>query len=565
MISPVIPKAGHKPRRVAGRCHERILVWCLTLLPLFIRCAMNKDARMRASHICPAWRTRVRWQLALFLAISFIRPVSCPAPLVWKPGEGWVYENGKTGKDAWIKTRAADQTNSIMPKTRITTFSLGKLPVTADEGRPLVSPDCRHVAYRVLRAGKCRVSLDGVEGEPYEKVSKPFFSPDGKHLAYLATKGFERQTVVVDGKEGRECEFVATNSLTFSPDSLRVAFASVPPRSTNVWVVLGGTEGAQFHSICEAVGDQPLLFSPDGKRLAYGATRITDGGNLAYFVVVDGDQPKIYPTKGVPGVAGFSPDSRQVAWLEEIGAKKRVVVDGKAGKEYDAVGACFRFSPDGSHTAYPVEQAGRWKVVLDDREGPAFDAVTDRLVFSADSRQLAFAAKRGDKQFVVQDGREGSQYDRVGTPVFSPDGQHLAYFAQRGSRHFVVRDGHESPPCDNLGMAPVFSPDGMHLAYAAQQGDNWRFILDGKPGREYDKPLRGWLCFSPDSKHLAYGADRRKKIVVVLDEQELCEYEGAGMGTLIFDGPGLLRCVIHHMDEQFNWELLRLEISLAQE
>ena len=50
-----------------------------------------------------------RWflRLALALAVLLAWPTPCPAPLVYRPGEGWVYEPVGGGK--WRKTRAKDQ------------------------------------------------------------------------------------------------------------------------------------------------------------------------------------------------------------------------------------------------------------------------------------------------------------------------------------------------------------------------------------------------------------------------------------------------------------------------
>lgn len=51
-----------------------------------------------------------RWtpRVALILLCLVAFPYTCPAPLIYKPGEGWIYESvGSTGE--WQKTRAKDQ------------------------------------------------------------------------------------------------------------------------------------------------------------------------------------------------------------------------------------------------------------------------------------------------------------------------------------------------------------------------------------------------------------------------------------------------------------------------
>ncbi len=48
------------------------------------------------------------WRVAAVLAALFFFPSECPAPLVYRPGEGWTYEApGTEGK--WTRTRAKDQ------------------------------------------------------------------------------------------------------------------------------------------------------------------------------------------------------------------------------------------------------------------------------------------------------------------------------------------------------------------------------------------------------------------------------------------------------------------------
>lgn len=49
-----------------------------------------------------------RWLFAILLAVIVALPLTCPAPLTYRPGEGWVYESvGGGGK--WVRTRAKDQ------------------------------------------------------------------------------------------------------------------------------------------------------------------------------------------------------------------------------------------------------------------------------------------------------------------------------------------------------------------------------------------------------------------------------------------------------------------------
>ena len=50
-----------------------------------------------------------RWAILLGIAmlLTLSIPIRCPAPLVYRPGEGWTYE--PVGGSKWERTRAADQ------------------------------------------------------------------------------------------------------------------------------------------------------------------------------------------------------------------------------------------------------------------------------------------------------------------------------------------------------------------------------------------------------------------------------------------------------------------------
>lgn len=184
-------------------------------------------------------------------------------------------------------------------------------------------------------------------------------------------------------------------------------------------------------------------------------------------------------------------------------------------------------------------------------------------LFSGDGRRLAYIAIRENKYFVVLDGQESKEYDGVNLHSlrFSRDGKHFAYVAVRDRKHFVVRDVQEGKAYDGGLDTIFFSPDDRHLAYAVETGAHTRWVLDDRECREYDSMANNWACFSPDSKHFAYGAIRASKVVLVVDEQELGDYYG-NLGTLGFDGPGLLRGVASRMDEKFDLEIVRLEVEM---
>lgn len=152
--------------------------------------------------------------------------------------------------------------------------------------------------------------IDGEEQKEYDQVFSFSFSPDGKHWAYGVETGGQ-QFYMVDGVPGKVYDQIAGNSFSWSPDGLRNAYAAI--KEKKVIVVADGKETA-VNNKGGVVSDEASrpVFSTDGKHIAFAATS---------------------------------------------GGKSRVIVDGKAQKEFEKiVGDTIRFSPDGARLAYLAAQ-----------------------------------------------------------------------------------------------------------------------------------------------------------------------------------------------------------------
>lgn len=90
----------------------------------------------------------------------------------------------------------------------------------------VTSPDCRHVAYvAILADDRQAVVVDGKEGKPYFGfgVGSLTFSPDSQRLAYWADLGYqEAWRVVIDAEEGK----TITSRRQVASASVRTAGAS---------------------------------------------------------------------------------------------------------------------------------------------------------------------------------------------------------------------------------------------------------------------------------------------------------------------------------------------------
>jgi Tol biopolymer transport system component len=178
----------------------------------------------------------------------------------------------------------------------------------------------------------------------------------------------------------------------------------------------------------------------------------------------------------------LSQDGKRVAYFARDGTKSRAIIDGSAGKGFDAV-ANLAFSPDGKHVAYVAWQAKKWRVVLDGKEGAEYDAIGKRgVVFSLDGRRTAYQAQRGDKQFIVLDGVAGAEYEVAGVPVFSPDGNTVAHIARTGGKWHVVVNGAKGKACDGFvrGSRLVFDSNRSLHALAVRNQQLYRIDIQVK-------------------------------------------------------------------------------------
>ncbi len=306
------------------------------------------------------------------------------------------------------------------------------------------------------------------------------------------------------------------------------------------------TKETPFGKRHNAVNDD-FFFSPDGKRLAYWAW--TPPTKSKMFVVVNGVAGKPYdyvelskPRSGTvpPGEISFSPDSRHMAYRGHRGDEWMVVRDGKEEKLYTEkhneyenndgtdVIADIEWSPDSRHLAYRARRGNKWIVVSDGKEGKLFDWIADDdLHFSADSKRLAYLAARGESYFIVVD--DGASV-RESTYRPAAAGKRMVRVLQRGEKELVVLDGRPGKTYDRIfkytgshETSIHFSPNGRHVAYVAEIGEKQLVVLDGKEGKMYDRVDE--LRFSPDSSRFAYvatvvSAAKGYQYFVVLDGQE---------------------------------------------
>lgn len=251
-----------------------------------------------------------------------------------------------------------------------------------------------------------------------------------------------------------------------------------------------------------------LLISPDMSKVAYILEKRLGLFKRKFCIVIDGKEGKQYDAIGQ---ITFSPDSKHTAYRAINGKRQLLILDDEEVIEYSGIGSPI-FSPDGKHLAYCAEDGDKWFVIIDGKEGKRYSGGDYRIVFSPDSKHFAYGAVLDDKKIIVFDGMESGVYDGIdaGSLTFSPDGQRFAFAVREKNKWLWIIDGQKCKMHDELSHL-AFSPDSAHYAYMAadeQLGYGYRgFItVDGEEGYHYDRVGAMKPVFSPDSKHVAYVA-----------------------------------------------------------
>lgn len=275
------------------------------------------------------------------------------------------------------------------------------------------------------------------------------FSDNGESLAYLASGRSGMYYLVKDNVpwKFRSRSFVR-GLLEFSPDSTRVAYGAIvesPNAQINKQIVVVDDEWTS--QPYDFIGRDSITFSPDSKRLAFSAFL---GDQV--FAVVDG-KPWMNFDSFVNNSLKFSPDSLRFAYIAIEDGMHRVVVDRSVWRAYDSSGEnTLTFSPNSERLAYVALDGGQAFVVADGNEWDRYDSFgSGGLLFSPNNVHLAYFAiehrEDGDEVFfVVKDNIAWAPYQSADTSTirFSEDSESLAYLAIQGPNGFVVEDDSEA-------------------------------------------------------------------------------------------------------------------------
>jgi hypothetical protein len=304
------------------------------------------------------------------------------------------------------------------------------------------SPDYQRIAVAAFLREGWTWMVDGVPGPTYEVLSDLSFSPDGKHYAFAGTdskpamfgKTKTTGSLVIDGKvsqtydgkgfgggwQGAFADYrIATGVRSLRPDFHGLSDPDYAEDGNLVYaarrgeddvvVFYQGEPGPKFEDLVS-----PIVVTGKGLHLGYVVKRGDD-----FVEVKDQKFGKTFPGKRSASYVSMimlTHDGARLAYEIVRGgnafkegytqrALRRVVIDGKADAEFDALGVSgLEFNSDGKHYVYEVKGAAgdRDQVVIDGMEGKLYDVVFRNSTKFIQDDTVEFIAKDGSKFFRVR-------------------------------------------------------------------------------------------------------------------------------------------------------------------
>jgi Tol biopolymer transport system component len=230
----------------------------------------------------PAWVPVLASATLGYAVLTFMTQFA--QPLVW-PEASADFSRVVDGGDVYVMDADGSHQTRL---TRAAGTSAGQ-PTWSADGRLAYSTSRprEHAGGLVMAQADGTAPVSLAENRAGWFAARPAWSPDGKWIAFVGTaEGQGAHVSVLDPATRAQRQLtsmavVRWSSLTWSPDSQRLAFAA--ERGADVWVYEVGLDGGEPTPLVE--GFSPA-WSPDGTRLAFGSERT--GALEVFSARVDG-------------------------------------------------------------------------------------------------------------------------------------------------------------------------------------------------------------------------------------------------------------------------------------
>ncbi|MGH9938993.1 MAG: hypothetical protein ACREAM_22365, partial [Blastocatellia bacterium] len=336
-------------------------------------------------------------------------------------------------------------------------------------------PDGAHLIYASNRAGSFQLWKIAESGGTPEQVTSAgsgptdvAISPDSSRLAFAQTH-FDTNiwrlelpsgsASIAAGRGGRWTQFIASSrtddSPQYSPDGLRVAFASGRSGNEEIWVC--SSDGSDARQVTQMRGPSTgsPRWSPDGRELAFDSRLF---GQADIFVIsAEGGQPRRLTNDAALDVApSWSRNGRWIYFSSmRSGARqiwKTPAQDGEAVQVTRQGGFDSFESSDGKYLYYTKqrETAGVWRLPLEggaEELVPGLEGVKEHRVWILTDQGLYFAVSTSADVHLLRfysftTGRVTDVASLQKKPVYGPPG--LAVSPDGRSILYVQRDSSSS-------------------------------------------------------------------------------------------------------------------------
>ena len=353
-------------------------------------------------------------------------------------------------------------------------------------------------------------------------------------------------------KFGKSKSYESIYGINFSPDGSRLAFTA--PKKNHIYVIVDNKQYGPFNTILS----DSVVFSPNSKRFAFAAGyKASADDREDLFIVLDGVRGPKYNTISMEPPR-FGPNSERFIYFVRHKGKRFAVLDGNKGQEFEDTGWGPFFSYDGSIVVYLGFRNDSGYIVVNDSAIGGYYGLADPAL-SPSSLDIAYAGYKdsGSIRQVHINHEPTDGYYASKDPTFNSDGSRFAFWASNGGKQFAVVDSIEDTHYENISDIR-FSSDGKHyyyIVYYDMDPNRWAFVVDGKLLTEMTGDLSNpKIYFAPDGSRLAYVWD-----VDSLDEKLIIdgtEIEGNVFNDLIFSPDGKRYAVLRQTDVNPEWQLL---------
>ena len=366
---------------------------------------------------------------------------------------------------------------------------------------PRFTGDGKHVLSNSQSGNEYVLQLDGKPAVKATSIPRVYVAGTGDKFVAVIVKpnqGGQHYVCVADGKEVAVTEGTDIPFVAFSPDGKRWAARCRSMGGAAVtWLATDdGKKSMEYNGI----SDESIIFSADGSRLAYAAS-----SGSKWFAVIDGKESEGFNSNLK---VGFSPDGKQAYFggrQDQTTVTRSLVIEGKVYRgDHNFNNESITFSDDGSRwgamgsglkAGGPNGLSAVENLLIDGKLITGF--TVSRFIFPPNGKHVVFYGQRlSDRAngLFLDDGRTLMlNMGTRGRPAkFSPDGNHLYWSTlmpdpavNNRPRHVIYADGKEVARFENVSLGNFESdpgawhvgPDGTLYAIGVVNENVVRYVV----------------------------------------------------------------------------------------